>query len=57
MTRNKKIIIGILIAAIVWVGFRMAVVTYALYQDGWRLGENWHKEIADALRYYIFNHD
>ena len=57
MTRTKKIIIGILIAAVIWIGFRTAVVAYSLYQDGWRLGENWQGEIADALRYYIFNHD
>jgi len=31
MSRNKKIIIGILIVAIVWICFRATVVTYALY--------------------------
>lgn len=42
MTRNKKIIIGILIVVIGWVCFRVTVVSYALYQDGWRLGNiNW----------------
>ncbi len=50
MTRNKKIIIGILIVAIGWICFRVAVVTYALYQDGWRLGD-WRSAIAEVGDY------
>jgi len=38
MTRNKKIIIGILIVVIGWICFRTVVVSYSFYQDGWRLG-------------------
>ena len=38
MTGNKKIIIGILIVVIGWICFRTAIVSYSLYQDGWRLG-------------------
>ncbi|MFH1036477.1 MAG: hypothetical protein V1756_00200 [Patescibacteria group bacterium] len=38
MTKNKKIIIGILIVVIGWICFRTAIVSYSFYQDGWRLG-------------------
>ncbi len=46
----KKIIIGILILAIGWVCFRVAVITYSLYQDGWRLGD-WRDIIRDTADY------
>jgi len=55
MTRNKKIIIGILIVVVGWVGFRTAVVSYSFYQDGWRLGD-WQKaieEVSDYIKYRI----
>lgn len=55
MTRNKKIVIGILIVMIGiigWICFRVAVISYALYQDGWRLGNiGWQdiKELGSAI--------
>ncbi|MGB2762324.1 MAG: hypothetical protein WBC21_02145 [Minisyncoccales bacterium] len=55
MTRNKKIIVGILIVVVGWIGFRTAVVSYSFYQDGWRLGD-WQKavaEVGDYIKYRI----
>jgi len=49
MTRNKKIVIGILIVMIGiigWICFRVAVISYALYQDGWRLGNIGWQDIS-----------
>jgi len=50
MSKIKKIIIGILIVAVGWICFRVAVITYSLYQDGWRLGD-WRKTIRDTADY------
>lgn len=47
MNRNKKIAIGILIVIITWICFRATVVSYALYQDGWRLGNIGWQDISE----------
>jgi len=39
MTRNKKIIIIVVVLMVGWICFRTAIVSYSLYQDGWRLGD------------------
>jgi len=46
MTRNKKIIIIVVVLIIGWICFRTAVVSYSLYQDDWRLGNIGWKDIG-----------